>query len=226
MVNYNFLKKLLVVGEKNLLSRLSEYPVMGIESSSNLILMLKAAPADLEKYNELIRTAEKEGDEMDIDFRHEVTSGAISSSLMDNMLSLIEKCDDILDKTYFTSREINRFNVKYSMTDSEKAVRDHSYLEFISILNANKNALEYVHKILNENDLSKMRADRRNIEAIEEQVDEIKDNVIDYTYQNSTKMSYLVFEHLNTLAHKLDDLLDDCEDISDLVFTIMLAVTS
>jgi len=39
-------------------------------------------------------------------------------------------------------------------------------------------------------------------------------------------MSYIVFEHLNTLAHKLDDLLDDCEDISDLIFTIMLAVTS
>ena len=31
---------------------------------------------------------------------------------------------------------------------------------------------------------------------------------------------------IDNLAHKLDDLLDDCEDISDLVFTIMLAVTS
>jgi uncharacterized protein Yka (UPF0111/DUF47 family) len=226
MVNYNFLKKILVVGEKNLLSRLSEYPLMGIESSSNLILMLQNAPSDVEKYNEIIRTAEKSGDEMDIDFRHEVTSGAISSSLMDNLLSLIEKCDDILDKTYFTSREINRFNIKYKMTDQEKIIRDHAYSEFISILEANKNALNYVHNILNENDLAKMKQDRKNIEAIEEQVDEIKDNVIDYTYQNSTKMSYLVFEHLNTLAHKLDDLLDDCEDISDLVFTIMLAVTS
>ncbi len=29
-----------------------------------------------------------------------------------------------------------------------------------------------------------------------------------------------------SLAHALDDLLDDCEDISDLVFTIMLSVAN
>jgi len=226
MVNYNFLKKILVVGEKNLLSRLSEYPIMGIESSSNLILMLQNAPSDVEKYNGIVREIEKKGDEMDITFRHEVTSGAISSSLMDNLLDLIEKCDDILDKCYFTSREINRFNINYTMTPDEKIVKELAYTDFIKILDANKKSLDLVHSILNENDLSKMREDRRNIEAIEEQVDEIKDNLIDYTYKNSTKISYIVFEHLNTLAHKLDDLLDDCEDISDLVFTIMLAVTS
>jgi uncharacterized protein Yka (UPF0111/DUF47 family) len=226
MVNYNFLKRILVVGEKNLLSRLSEYPLMGIENSSNLIHMLKNTPSDVETYNNSIRDIEKKGDEMDIDFRHEVTSGAISSSLMDNLLELIEKCDDILDKTYFTSRELNRFNINYTMSMDEKNIRNHAYAEFITILEENKKALDYVHNILNENDLSKMKLDRKNIEAIEEKVDEIKDNVIDFTYQNSTKMSYLVFEHLNTLAHKLDDLLDDCEDISDLVFTIMLAVTS
>ncbi len=226
MVNYNFLKRLLVVGEKNLLSRLSEYPLMGIEASSNLILMLKNAPSDVEKYNEIVRGIEKKGDEMDINFRHEVTSGAISSSLMDNLLGLIEKCDDILDKCYFTSREINRFNINYNMTDDEKIVKEHAYDNFITILEENKKSLDFVHSILNENDLSKMREDRKKIEAIEEQVDEIKDNIIDYTYKNSTKISYIVFEHLNTLAHKLDDLLDDCEDISDLVFTIMLAVTS
>jgi hypothetical protein len=226
MVNYNFLKRILVVGEKNLLSRLSEYPLMGIENSSSLISMIKNAPSNIEVYNEKVRSMEKRGDEMNIDFRHEVTSGAISSSLMDNLLTLIEKCDDILDKTYFVSRELNRFNINYSMSSDEKAIRDHSYTNFIQILESNKKALDYVHSILNENDLGKMRSDRKNIEAIEEQVDEIKDNIIDYTYKNSGKMSYLVFEHLNTLAHKLDDLLDDCEDISDLVFTIMLSVTS
>ncbi|ARD85361.1 DUF47 family protein [Ferroplasma acidiphilum] len=226
MVNYNFLKRILVVGEKNLLSRLSQYPLMGIESSSNLIFMLKNAPSDIEKYNEIVRQIEKKGDEMDINFRHEVTSGAISSSLMGNLLDLIEKCDDILDKCYFTSREINRFNINYSMTPDEVVIKEYAYGSFIKILEANKESLEFVHSILNENDLSNMRGDRKSIEAIEEQVDEIKDNIIDYTYKNSTKMSYIVFEHLNTLAHKLDDLLDDCEDISDLIFTIMLAVTS
>ncbi|MEM0139426.1 MAG: DUF47 family protein [Ferroplasma sp.] len=226
MVNYNFLKKLLVVGEKNLLSRLSDYPDLGITASESLIAMLKTAPADVESYNESIRTIEKKGDEMDIEFRHEVTSGAISSSLMDNILALIEKCDDILDKTYFSSREINRFNINYTAGSSENSIVAHAYSSFIEILNDNIKALGLVHSILNENDLSKMRQDRRNIEKIEEDVDELKDGVIDYTYKESSNISYLVFEHINTLAHKLDDLLDDCEDISDLVFTIMLSVTS
>ncbi len=226
MVNYNFLKRLLVVGEKNLLSRLSEYPLMGINSADNLILMLKNFPANMEKYNEIIRSNEKTGDEMDINFRHEVTSGAISSSLMDNILLLIEKCDDILDKSYYSSREINRFNVNYSRNKDELNIIDYSYNKFIEILENDKKALDFVHNILNETDLSKMRSDRKNIELIEENVDEIKDGVIDYTYKNSNKISYLVFEHLNTLAHALDDLLDDCEDISDLVFTIMLSVAN
>ncbi len=226
MVNYSFLKKLLVVGEKNLLSRLSDYPKMGIESSKNLIEMLSAQDKNIELYNQTIRSIEKKGDELDIDFRHEVTSGAISSSLMDNILALIEKCDDILDKTYFVSREINRFKLNYIVKDREKDIITKTNVSFIQILNENIDALEYVYSILNENDLAKMRQDRRNIEKIEEDVDELKDGVIDYTYKMSENMSYLVFEHLNTLAHKLDDLLDDCEDISDLVFTIMLSVTS
>ena len=226
MVNYNFLKRLLVVGEKNLLSRLSEYPLIGVNSSDNLISMLKNSPLDVEKYNEIIRANEKKGDEMDINFRHEVTGGAISSSLMDNMLLLIEKCDDVLDKSYYSSREINRFNINYSKNNDELNIIDYSYNKFIEILENNKRALNFVHKILNETDLSKMKADRKNIESIEETVDEIKDGVIDYTYKNSNKISYLVFEHLNTLSHALDDLLDDCEDISDLVFTIMLSVTN
>jgi len=226
MVNYNFLKRLLVVGEKNILSRLSEYPLIGINSSDNLILMLKNAPSDVEKYNEIIRNNEKAGDEMDINFRHEATSGAISSSLMDNILLLIEKCDDVLDKSYYSSREINRFNINYTKNNDELNIVDYSYNKFMEILENNKKALTLVHNILNETDLSKMRDDRKNIESIEENVDEIKDNIIDYTYKNSNKISYLVFEHLNTLAHALDDLLDDCEDISDLVFTIMLSVTS
>ncbi|KJE49615.1 MULTISPECIES: DUF47 family protein [Acidiplasma] len=226
MVNYNFLKRLLVVGEKSLLSRLSRFPEIGIESTQNLILMLKNAPVDIDKYNNFIRDKEKEGDEMNINFRHEVTSGAISSSLMDNMLALIEKCDDILDKMYYSSREINRFNKNYELNKDERNIVDFSYNKFISILNNNEEALGYVKNILNETDLSRMREDRKNIEKIEENVDEIKDSIIDYIYKNSNKISYLVFEHLNTLAHKLDDLLDDCEDISDLVFTIMLSVTS
>ncbi len=188
--------------------------------------MLKNAPVDIDKYNNFIRDKEKEGDEMNINFRHEVTSGAISSSLMDNMLALIEKCDDILDKMYYSSREINRFNKNYELNKDERNIVDFSYNKFISILNNNEEALGYVKNILNETDLSRMREDRKNIEKIEENVDEIKDSIIDYIYKNSNKISYLVFEHLNTLAHKLDDLLDDCEDISDLVFTIMLSVTS
>ncbi len=226
MVNYSFLKKILVVGEKNLLSRLSIYTEIGIDSTNNLMAMLKNAPTDVEKYNELIKINEKKGDELDINFRHEVTSGAISSSLMDNMLLLIEKCDDLLDKMYYASREINRFNKNYSNTKDELNIVDYSYNRFIDILMNNIKSLRYVKKILNEVSLVNMKEDRKNIEAIEEEVDEIKDGVIDYAYKNSNKISYLVFEHLNTLTHKLDDLLDDCEDISDLVYTIMLSVAT
>ena len=60
---------------------------------------------------------------------------------------------------------------------------------------------------------------------MEEKVDEIKDGIIDRLYRTSESISYLMFNHINSIVHTLDDLLDNCEDISDLVLNTMLSVS-
>ncbi|AAT43913.1 DUF47 family protein [Picrophilus oshimae] len=226
MVNYRFLKRILAVGEKDILSRLTFFSDMSIKNSEYLIEMLKNYQSDLNNYNSMIRDNEKASDEMDVNLRHDVTSGAISSNLMDNILLLIEKCDDIVDKTYYVSREIKRYILNHKFIDDEENIIKYTYGRFIDILNKNIEALNVVKSILNENDINAMKEHRKTIESIEEEVDNIKDSVIDFSYKSSNTVSYITFEHINTLAHKLDDMLDDCEDIADLVFTIMLSVTS
>ncbi len=226
MVNYKFLKRILAVGEKDILSRLTFFSDMGIKNSEYLIEMLKNYHSDLNSYNAMIRDDEKNSDDVDVNLRHDVTSGAISSNLMDNILLLIEKCDDIVDKTYYVSREIKRYIINHKFIDNEENIINYTYGRFIDILNKNIEALNVVKSILNESDINTMKEHRNVIESIEEYVDNIKDSVIDFSYKSSDTISYITFEHINTLAHKLDDMLDDCEDISDLVFTIMLSVTS
>jgi uncharacterized protein Yka (UPF0111/DUF47 family) len=66
---------------------------------------------------------------------------------------------------------------------------------------------------------------RRQIEDKEERVDELKDEIIDELYRNSASIGYLTFSHLTDMVHKIDDLLDDCEDIADTVFTIITSLT-
>ncbi len=64
---------------------------------------------------------------------------------------------------------------------------------------------------------------RKEIEELEEEGDEIKDAGFDNLYGLAPKLHYLQFYHYSELLHKCDDLLDSCEDFSDLLVS---AVTS
>ena len=56
-------------------------------------------------------------------------------------------------------------------------------------------------------------------------MDDIKDGVIDRLYRISESITYLMFNHVNSIVHVLDDLLDNYEDISDLILNTMLSVS-
>jgi hypothetical protein len=225
MVNYSFLKRLMVVGERQVLQKMTYYAEL-IESSSTYIMeMISGENENLETLAENVYEKEKEGDSLTFNLKNIITSGAIGSNLMDNFLELAETFDDILDKTYWISREIVRArNSPLFKDEREKFIRN-VYSNFIDIINSNISASKLIKQILEANNLEEIRSKREEIERLEQEVDEMKDGIIDLLYKKSDSISYLAFNHLNSMVHILDDMLDGCEDVSDIVLTIVQSVS-
>jgi uncharacterized protein Yka (UPF0111/DUF47 family) len=226
MVNYNFLKKLMVVGERHILEEIITYVEKAKLAGENLKEAMTGSPEKIKLANDSIRDIEKEGDVMTMDLKHEITNGAISSTLMSNLSELIEKCDTLLDTSYFISREIKRMsNALPNYPESERQLILKSYAVFEKMLDTDSLALDSLKGMLLSRDIQEMKKFRLAIETDEEKVDEFKDDLIDDLYRKSTSLSYLSFSHLINVVHKVDDLLDDCEDISDIVLTIITSLT-
>ena len=225
MVNYNFLKRLMVVGERQVLQKMTYYVEL-IESSSNYLMdMISGENENLETLAENVYEKEKEGDSLTFNLKNIITSGAIGSNLMDNFLELAETFDDILDKSYWVSREVVRArNSPLFKDEREKFIRN-VYSNFIDIINSNVSASKLIKQILEANNLEEIRTKREEIETLEQDVDEMKDGIIDLLYKKSDSISYLTFNHLNSMVHILDDMLDGCEDVSDIVLTIVQSVS-
>ncbi|MCL4328223.1 MAG: DUF47 family protein [Candidatus Thermoplasmatota archaeon] len=226
MVNYGFLKKLLVIGEKHLLQELTAYVDLALKSNAMLKDSLEAGGDKIKSGYEAIKQYEKEADGLTMRYRHEISNGAISSTMLGSFSDLVEKCDSILDDSYFIIRELKRMLLaSASLSVNEKPIMTESYRNFVKMLDHENTALTYVNTMLTASSIETMREELRKIEDLEEKVDDLKDSVIDSLYAKSSTLSYVSFSHLLDMAHKIDDLLDHCEDIADLILTITTAVT-
>jgi len=65
---------------------------------------------------------------------------------------------------------------------------------------------------------------RKEIEALEEQGDDIKDAGLDKLYSMASGMHFLQFYHYSEMLHKSDDILDTCEDFSDVIVSIVTSI--
>ncbi len=225
MANYHFLKKLMVIGERQTLQSMEKYLSFAEENTNMLMEIFKNPEADITNFSQKISSNEKDADEMTMTMKRDITSGAIGSSLMENFLDLIEKFDDIIDKTYWISREMKRAKDSFIANGFHMEPIKGFYEQFQAILDKNMSALRLVKLLLEDSDVDNVKKIRNNIQKLEESVDEIKDGIIDRLYRTSESISYLLFNHINSVVHTLDDLLDNCEDISDLVLNTMLSVS-
>ncbi|MGP6293805.1 DUF47 family protein [Caldiplasma sukawensis] len=225
MVNYNFLKKIMVIGEKETISNLSKFISIGKENASLLLDIFTHPENNINDASFKIAQNEKNADNITLEIKRGITSGAVGITLMENFLELVETFDDMIDRTYWLSREMQRTkdSLISSMFHSEPVST--FYESFSKILKIYQDALEILNSLLNSKDISDVKRYRLQIEKCEEDVDELKDAVIDRLYRISESISYLLFNHINSVVHVLDDLLDDCEDISDLVLNTLLSVS-
>ena len=225
MPSRGFLRRLLVLGERQALQDLMVYTDLAQKATDILSSQLLQPSIEQEESVGKIRAIEKQGDDLTMSLKSDITQGAINSTLLGHLLNLVETCDDILDKTLYLSREVYRMS-HFLHLNPELAgyVKDEAYTKFSRMLDYNKKALTNLQNMLNANDLEHLKTERKAIESLEEVVDDIKDDLIDQVYVDAKGLHYLVFTHVMNTVHRIDDLLDDCEDASDLVMTISNSV--
>jgi uncharacterized protein len=219
-------KKLLTVGERDTFLQIEK--IIGLAIKANTVtarMVNKCHSSDsLLEESQQIRLLEKEGDETSFKIREDIVEGAISPNILDNLLECVELADTVLDNHYYISRELNRMK-----TATSDASLSPQLLEFDSVfakmLGIAGEAMVVLQKLLTESNIDRIVELRRQIESLEEQGDDVKDGGFDKLYNLAQRINYLQFVHYSELLHKLDDILDGCEDISDLILSIVASIS-
>jgi uncharacterized protein Yka (UPF0111/DUF47 family) len=217
-------KNILVIGEKKAFNELAEIIAMAIEANAIMKEMFKIGhsnPTALSDNMLKIRTLEKESDEIAFRYGEHITSGAVNPNTIDILIECGHVADNIVDLYYYLSRE------QYRMSKTTMKLIANNEAEWTSfydeMLELASKSLVRLKCVLNTADMNEMLECRKHIESFEESGDDIKDIGLDKLYSLAPRLHFIEFYHYGELLHKCDDILDSCEDLSDLVVS---AVTS
>ena len=218
-------KRALVVGEKNIFGELSQIIIVASEANTFLMDMLGKCKNEqaLDSGQQAVHALEKKSDDLAFIANEDITTGAVSPNILDSLIEAVHTADDIVDTYYYQSRELCRmFKAKFPYSET---IEENEWISlFKNMLELAEKALVKVKQILSVADLSEILALRKEIEALEQQGDELKDHGLDALYREAPMMHYLQFYHYSELLHKFDDILDGCEDLSDLVLSIITSI--
>jgi hypothetical protein len=219
------LRSVLVVGEKSIFGELAQ--IIAIAEEANAVLS-KTLSKDqneltLDKGMQDIRLLEKKSDNIAFKVSEDITTGAVSPNTLDNLLESVHIADDVVDIYYYQSRELYRM-YKAKFPYSEVLEEKEWFSLFRDMLDLADKALSKVKQILSISDLTEILQLRKEIETLEEQGDDIKDQGFDWLYRHAPFMHYLQFYHYSELLHKFDDILDGCEDLSELLLSIITSL--
>ena len=218
-------KRALVIGEENIFGELSQIITIASEANTKLNGMLSDCKNEqcLDEGMQAIKILENQSDQVAFKVGEDITTGAVSPNILENLLECVHVADDIVDTYYYQAREMSRmYKAKFPYSED---LQDAEWIAtFKSMLELAEKALAKVHRILLNSDMSEILNLRREIEALEQQGDEIKDKGFDVLYHEAPHMHYLQFTHYSELLHKFDDILDGCEDLSDLVLSVITSI--
>lgn len=168
-----------------------------------------------------MRALEKQSDEIAFGIKRAITNGAVSPIILDNLLACVDVADSVVDDYYYLAREITRI----ARVESTEIRTSPLNSAFLTMLDLAAKSFATVEELLAEKDIDKVMRQRQEIERLEERGDEIKDDAFDQLYAVSPRMHYIDFTHYSEILHKLDDILDYCEDLSDLIVAITTSIS-
>ncbi len=169
-----------------------------------------------------VQLLEKKSDEIAFKISEDVTGGAISPNIIDNLLDCVQTADDIVDTYYYIGREINRMARAYASGFQQHHTDWDSVYDNMLALAAK--SLSKLKEALSSANTAEILEMRKEIETLEEQGDDVKDAGFDRLYSVTAQLHYLEFSHYSELLHKCDDILDSCEDFSDLIVSVVSSI--
>jgi len=202
---------ILVVGEKNIFNELSQIIAIGTEANTLVSSMFNVDIKEKEVTEDMhaMQTLEKKSDDIAFKISEDITSGAISPNIIDDLLKSVQVADDIVDLYYYLSRELDRMAKVYSVGfEMKRPGWDNVYVDLLALA---EKSLSKLKQALSSSSVTEILECRREIEALEEQGDELKDGGFDRLYSMTPNLHYLQFFHYSELMHKCDDVLDSCE---------------
>ena len=214
-----------MLGERNVFGELNQIISIGSQANAILKVMFKdccnkqALTANMHD----VRALEKKSDEIAFKLNEDITSGAISPNLIDDLIESTHLADNIVDTIFYLSREISRMS-KANITD----LQVHEEVEwagvYLRLLDLVDQSLPKLKLMLSTGNISQILELRKEIETIEETGDEIKDAGFDKLYSMASDLHFLQFYHYSEMLHKSDDILDTCEDLSDVLVSIVTSI--
>jgi uncharacterized protein len=218
------LKGIWVVGEKNVFSELTQIVAIAAEANTlvSRMFMMAYKEKELTEAMRAVQSLEKKSDEIAFGISEDITSGAISPNIIDSLLECVHVADDIVDLYYYLSRELDRMTKAYSAGFEIHHTDWNS--EYENLFALAEKSLSKLKQALSTSNVKEILELRKEIEALEEQGDDIKDAGFDRLYSLAPKLHYLQFYHYSELLHKCDDILDSCEDFSDLIVSVVTSI--
>lgn len=221
----NNIKEILVLGEKNIFLELLQIIELAMQANAILNLMFKdTSDSDfLKKKMFEIRLLEKKSDEIAFNLSEEITAGAVSPNIIDDLLQSTHLADDILDLHFYLGRELARM-AKADVSKSQISEEVEWTGIYQQLLLLTERPLEKLHQILSSDSVPEILQKRKEIQGIEEEGDDIKDEGFDKLYSLASKLHFLQFYHYTEILHKIDDILDTCEDLSDVIVSVVTSI--
>ncbi len=181
-------------------------------SANKLLVETINGENNIDTIHEIERLADKEVFEI----TSSITSGAIAPNLIDDMMQFVNMQDDIVDTIFNLSRTIVRFRKTKKEMDSFTKSK---LLDLSELTNSALVLLYEMHKV---NTLAEAQRLRSKIKLVEQKGDELKDALLEYAY--SAKLDFKSFYYVQDVAYLSDDVLDRCEDTSDMIASIMRSI--
>lgn len=213
------------MGERDIFAELVQMITLATEANSLVKSMFRMDYEEktLAEIMHIVRGLEKKSDEVAFNIGEKITSGAVSPNVLDSLLECVHVADNMVDTYYYLSRELYRMSkAKSANYEIHQGTTWTSVYE--NLLSLAEKSLSKLEKTLSTANMSEILELRKQIEAIEEQGDDIKDAGFDKLYSEGPELHYLQFNHYSELLHKCDDLLDSCEDFSDLIVSIVTSI--
>jgi predicted phosphate transport protein (TIGR00153 family) len=212
------LKKIFSTGLEDIREKIGDHIALSQESLLILQGLILNKSLDRSAVDEAVRKVtalEREGDEIVRDLMDKVAQGAVVPTITNVVMVMLDNVDNVLDMIYFAIKEVKRGHHLWTSEQIYAVVS----AEVKEMLDLSKTMLEYLQNMLNARDVDDTRRYARLISSLEEEIDEIKENILDRIY--GLELSAVAFNHLVSLVYTADKIADNIQDAAYHLATVL-----